>query len=144
MLRYLFASHEHIDREQLRRTIEEVIAPTAGEFVVTEYERIVEEGRKKGLRQGLEKGRVEGRVEGGGMVLLALLDAKLGPVTEEVRTRVNGATPAELTTWAARILTAATLADVFDAPAAPPADARPAATPRKSPSTPRRSSRPRR
>ena len=26
LLRYLFASHEHIDRERLRRTIEEVIA----------------------------------------------------------------------------------------------------------------------
>ncbi len=45
LLRYLFASHERIDRERLRRTIEEVIAPTAGEFVVTEYDRIVEEGR---------------------------------------------------------------------------------------------------
>ena len=130
LLRYLFASHERIDRERLRRTIEEVIAPTAGEFVVTEYDRIVEEGRRKG----------------GGMVLVALLEAKLGPVTEDVRTRVNAATPAELTAWATRVLTAATLADVFDAPAAPPAEARPPATraARRSPSAAGRSNRSRR
>ncbi len=60
------------------------------------------------------------------MVLLAQIEAKLGPVTEDVRTRVNAATPAEQIAWATRILTAATLADVFDAPAAAPAVGPPA------------------
>ena len=113
LVRYLLATHERLDRERLRRTIERAVQPSAGEFVVTEYDRLVEQGRRKGLRQGRAA------------LLLTLLDAKLGPLTSAVEARVKAATPAELTAWATRILTATTLAEVFDAPAAAPPEARP-------------------
>ncbi len=139
LVRYLLASHERIDRERLRRTIERTVEPSAGEVVVTEYDRLVEQGRRKGLRQGIERGRAA--------LLLTMLEAKLGPLTGAVEARVKAATPAELTAWATRILTAGTLADVFDAPAAPPPDTHQPAprSARVPPSAPRRStkSRPR-
>ena len=53
--------------------------------------------------------------------MLELLTAKFGPISENDSARVHAASPAEVSTWATRVLTVTTLADVFaPVPPAPP------------------------
>jgi len=101
LLRYLLATHEHIDRSKLRRVVAEALHPHAGEEVVTVYEQLVEEGKKKG--------RAEGRAD----LLLDQLAARFGPVAAEIRARVEKASATDLTAWGRRVLTAVTLEDVL-------------------------------
>ena len=113
---------------------------------MTEYDRLVEQGRRKGLRQGRIQGMERGRVQGVAEVLLDQMEARVGPVPDDVKARVQAASFAELKAWALRALTATTLADVFDTPTAPPPDPQQPAprAPRQSPSPPHRTTRPRR
>ena len=60
-----------------------------------------------------ELGRREGRREGGADVVLRLLERKFGPLSAWVKKRVNSADAAQLLVWADRILTAATLDEIF-------------------------------
>jgi hypothetical protein len=55
------------------------------------------------------EGRLEGKVEGARLVLLAQLELKFGALPESVRERVGNATESELSTWAARVLSAKSL-----------------------------------
>ena len=86
---------------------------------MTVYEQLIEEGRKKGVCQGIEKGIEKGRAQGQAELLIALLEAKFGPVAESVQVRVKAAELGELTAWGTRVLTAKTIAEVLDASAAP-------------------------
>jgi len=55
----------------------------------------------------------EGEKRGEAKALLRQLQAKFGPPTPEITTRVQGAEPAQLEVWLTRILTAATSDEVF-------------------------------
>jgi hypothetical protein len=55
----------------------------------------VELGKKEGLEKGMEKGREEGREEGSRQVLLRLLGARFGPLSEDVKRRVEAIGSAE-------------------------------------------------
>lgn len=59
------------------------------------------------------KGLAKGRVEGEARILLRQLAFKFGPVDTATRERVASATPDDLATWAERLLSAVTLAEVF-------------------------------
>jgi hypothetical protein len=63
-----------------------------------------------GLRKAWNKGRMRGIAE----ILQRLLTTKFGPLPPAVAARVASASHAELANWAARVLSAATLDDVFD------------------------------
>ena len=109
-LRYILATHEHIDRTALREAVNEAVSPRAEDAVVTMYEQLIEEGRQKGLAQGLQKGRAE--------VLLQLLAEKFGRVPAAAREQVRGAEPTVLMQWTKNVLTARTLeAALAEAPA---------------------------
>jgi predicted transposase/invertase (TIGR01784 family) len=71
----------------------------------------LEQGREQGLEQGLERGRREALAA----MLLAQLQLKLGSVPADVEARLRQASLDELTRWGTRVLTAATLDDVFAA-----------------------------
>lgn len=106
LLRYILATHEQLDRKKFQHAVGQAINKRAGEKVVTVYEQLVEEGRVKG--------RAEGRTE----LLLEQLAIKFGPLPPAVTARVKQADVTEVTTWAARMLTAATLAETLESPPA--------------------------
>lgn len=60
-----------------------------------------------------DEGKVEGKVEGEANVLLKQLGYRFGPLSNAIRARVAAATVAELDAWVERVLTAATLDEVF-------------------------------
>lgn len=95
-LRYILATHEHIDRSALRATVSEAIGRKAEDDVVTVYEQLVSEGERNAL--------------------LKQLAVKFGRLSSDVEARVRGASTGELAAWLTNILTVTSLDDVFTAP----------------------------
>lgn len=73
-----------------------------------------EEGRDEGRQEGREEGREEGRREGRVEMLRVMLMAKFGVIDPKLEARIGDASPELLDRYLARILTAATIAAVFD------------------------------
>jgi len=70
---------------------------------VTSFERLAKE---EGVQKGLQQGQVE--------LLIRQLTHRFGPLPDEVRPRLERATPAEIATLADHILEANSLDQVFD------------------------------
>ena len=71
---------------------------------------------RKYFSEGKLEGKAEGTIAGEALLLLKLLRFKGFPVTPALQARVEGCHDvAQLDLWAQRVLTAASLADVFDA-----------------------------
>ena len=68
---------------------------------------------KRYLSQGRTEGRAEGRSEAEFRILSRLLTLKFGALDEATSARLRGASSAELECWTERILSAASLDDVF-------------------------------
>jgi predicted transposase/invertase (TIGR01784 family) len=64
-------------------------------------------------RMHLAASHAEGKVEGEAKVLLKQLGYRFGPLSNAIRARVEAATVAQLDAWVERVLTAATLDEVF-------------------------------
>ncbi len=60
------------------------------------------------------KWRMEGRKEGEAILLLRLAERKFGPLAPRVQRRIDGAGAEQLLEWGERLLTARSLAEVFD------------------------------
>jgi predicted transposase YdaD len=79
-----------------------------------------DEATQKGLQQGLEKGREEGREEGllkgEAKILSKQLRLRFGPLPPETVERLAQATEIELEAWGEAILSAPSLAAVFETP----------------------------
>lgn len=63
--------------------------------------------------EGEAKGRAEGEAKGRAEILGMLLKLRFGPPSTATRARLAAATSAQLDTWAARVLTATSLDEVF-------------------------------
>lgn len=59
------------------------------------------------------EGEAKGRIEGQAALLLKQLTLRFGPPSEATRARVTAASPAQLETWAERVLDASSLHDVL-------------------------------
>ncbi len=70
-------------------------------------------GRNAGLREGKARGRKEGLREGQQRLIAQLLEAKFGPLSAEMLAELQNGTQEALDTWAKRLLTAASLDEVF-------------------------------
>ncbi len=70
---------------------------------ITSFERLAKE---EGVQKGLQQGQVE--------LLIRQLTHRFGPLPDEVRPRLERATPAEIATLADHILEADSLDQVFD------------------------------
>uniref|UniRef100_UPI003D0E2443 DUF4351 domain-containing protein n=1 Tax=Haliangium sp. TaxID=2663208 RepID=UPI003D0E2443 len=75
-------------------------------------QRTLDEGRKEGIKEGRKEGIKEGQQE----LLLKLLTLKFGQLAEGVEQRVLAADAAALDRWAAQVLVADSLDDVFAEP----------------------------
>jgi hypothetical protein len=81
------------------------------------YEKIKDEGRKEGRKEGREEGRKEGREEGRKEgreeLLLRLLAQRFGKLPAKVVARIHAADSAQLDRWGERVISAATLEEIF-------------------------------
>jgi HEPN domain-containing protein len=71
------------------------------------------EGRQEGLREGETIGEERGRMEGHRHLITRLLETRFGPLPEDKMFRLQSGTAEELDAWAERLLTAASLDEVF-------------------------------
>ena len=81
-------------------------------------ERVIEwteEWKRQGMENGLAQGLEKGRQEGEAALVLRLLERRFGTLDENLRSRVKAADADILLQWGERILTAATLEEVFKA-----------------------------
>lgn len=58
------------------------------------------------IAQGIEQGLQKGRQQGEAAILLRLLESRFGPLSDQVRSRVNGADGATILQWSERIFAA--------------------------------------
>jgi hypothetical protein len=123
LLRYLLATHGRFSVKKIGNLLDKAAGPKAREAIVTVLDDIE--------RRGRAQGRAQGRVQGRAQMLLELLTIRFGAVPPEVNARVMAADEATLSRWAARVLTAPTLANVLD-------EARAGASPVRRPSASKR------
>lgn len=99
VLRYILeVNDEHLDPEELKVVLEREIGPEAKETIVTVAQRYIEQGFQQGERA----------------VLLRLVRHRFGKaVDDHVEERIAKASVEQIDTWAVRMLTAATLAELF-------------------------------
>jgi predicted transposase YdaD len=71
------------------------------------------EGRKEGRSEGQAQGLAKGLAQGEAALLLRQLELKFGPVDETVQAQVRKASSTRRLAWAGRLLTAASLSEVF-------------------------------
>jgi predicted transposase YdaD len=76
-------------------------------------EKLKREGILEGEARGRAEGRAEGEARGRAETVLLLLGKRFGPTPAAAVERIRSATIAELDRWAARILDATTLGEVF-------------------------------
>lgn len=84
------------------------------EDVMGIWQQRIEEGVARGREVGREEGREVGREEGRSSVLLALLSARFGTIPPETEGRVRDADAVTVARWALRVLSAQSLAEVFE------------------------------
>jgi predicted transposase YdaD len=137
-MRYILEVNSHLQPEALQALMEREIGPQAKDIVVTAGQQLIEQGRQEGRLEGRQEGRQEGRLEGRqegrqegrlegrqeGRVegflsgerasLLRLLRRRFGnEVDAHVEQRVATAWLEQIEIWTDRVLSAATLAQIF-------------------------------
>ena len=125
MLCYVLQVSEHVEREDLKALLGREIGPEIEEAIVTAGQLLIEQGRQQGLEQGREKGRQQGREEVRQQgreegrqrlqeVLLQLLRQRFGgQVDSNVEKRIEAASIEQVETWTRRVLSAASLGELF-------------------------------
>ncbi len=103
--RYILAINDLRRPEDLVRQLLRAAGPDAKEEMVSVADWLEERGRLRGLDQG--------RLEGQRSLLLKQLSRRFGPLPEAASARIQGAEAPQIETWAERVLTAATLAEVL-------------------------------
>jgi Putative transposase, YhgA-like/Domain of unknown function (DUF4351) len=73
-----------------------------------------QEGREQGRQEGRQEGREQGRQEGEAAVLLRQLQRKFGSLSPEILESVRHADAGQLLDWADRVVTAATIEEIFN------------------------------
>ena len=71
------------------------------------------EGRAEGLRIGLQQGLEQGLRKGEAELLKRQLEHKFGPLSDELRRRIDEADAKQLLLWGERVLTAERVEEVF-------------------------------
>jgi predicted transposase YdaD len=106
VMRYILEANEHVRPEALQALLEREIGPQAKDTIVTAGQQLIEQGR--------QEGRQEGRQQGFQEVLLRQLRQRFGDqVDTQVEQRIVTASVEQVETWSMRVLSAATLAELF-------------------------------
>ena len=78
------------------------------------YQIYFSEGEAKGRAEGEAKGEAKGR----GATLIRLLERRFGPLSPDLVSRVEAASPEELDAWTDQVLDASSLEEMFGAESA--------------------------
>ena len=114
VLCYVLQVSEHVERDALKALLAREIGPETEEAIVTAGQLLIEQGRQQGREEGRQQGREEGRQQGIQEMLLQLLRQRFGgQVDSHVEQRIAGASLEQVETWTRRVLSAATLGDLF-------------------------------
>ena len=101
-MRYILEVNEHIRPEALQALLVRDIGPEAKDIIVTAGQELIEQGRKEGRQQGIQA------------LLLRLLRQRFGDeVPPYVEQQIATASIEQIEAWSVRVLSAATLAEVF-------------------------------
>lgn len=104
-------------RRDVKRWVCEVLLPTRMPGVTVDDVQKLEEVGPMLTENTLDysaKWRMQGRKEGEALLLLRLAERKFGPLAPAVRRRIRSANAEQLLAWGDRLLTARSLAEVFD------------------------------
>jgi predicted transposase/invertase (TIGR01784 family) len=114
LLLYILEVHERATPDALQSLLERELGPRAKESVMTAAQRLREEGRQEGRLEGRQEGRQEGRLEGSRTLLLRVIQQRFGTKLEPtMEQRLRNATLEQVEAWSSRVLTAASLAELF-------------------------------
>lgn len=110
LVRYAMLANMRVKRQDLVEVLVPIVGKQAGEVVMTEGERLIQQGVKRGRAEG----RVEGRAEGRAEALLALLHARGIRVPKSRRAAVLACTEIpQLDRWLVKAASATSLREVF-------------------------------
>jgi hypothetical protein len=105
VLCYVLQVSEHVEREALKALLAREIGPETKEAIVTAGQLLIEQGR--------EEGRQEGRQSLQALLLDLLRQRFGGQVDAQVEQRIGAASMEQVETWTRRVLSAATLGELF-------------------------------
>jgi predicted transposase YdaD len=106
-LRYAALAAEPATLQDLARKLEPILGTGVREVAMTEGERLIEQGWRKGLVEGEARGRAAERIKAQAEALLSVLAARDLAVSSDLRTRIEACTdPATLARWIERAATA--------------------------------------
>jgi predicted transposase/invertase (TIGR01784 family) len=119
VLCYILRVSEHVERDELKALLAHQIGPETEEAIVTAGQLLIDQGFQDGFQQGeragFQQGERAGFQQGERATLLLLLRHRFGnQVDKHVEERVATASIERIETWTIRVLSAATLADLFD------------------------------
>jgi predicted transposase/invertase (TIGR01784 family) len=102
VMRYILLVNDHVEIEELQAFLEHVAGPDAKDAIMTAGERLIQQGEERGIQMG-ERG-----------MLLRVLRQRFGTqVDAEAERRLATASADQIDRWAERVLSAATLAELF-------------------------------
>ena len=122
VMRYILEVNEHVGAEALQELLEREVGPEAKDAIVTTGQQLIQQGVEKGIQQGIEKGIEkgiqqgieQGRQQGMRELLLRLMRQRFGDVIDaHVEQRLATASNERIEAWSLRVLSAATLAELF-------------------------------
>jgi hypothetical protein len=114
VMRYILEVNEHVEPEELQRLLERDLGPEAKDAIMTAGQRLIEQGRQQGIEQGRQQGIEQGRQQGVQDMLLRQLRQRFGrEVDAHVTQRIATASFEQIEGWSTRVLSAATLAELF-------------------------------
>jgi hypothetical protein len=103
--RYLIEVSDHLTNKGLSRVLRSAVGDRSNEVMMTIGEKLI----ARGERRGREKGREEATRD----LLLEMLTERFGDLPPALSEKVAAAPTTDLRRWARRLLTAATLGEVF-------------------------------
>jgi hypothetical protein len=109
-VRYALLANQRTTIQDLESVLVPMLGEAAREVVMTEGERLIQQGELRGLEKGEAKGRAEGRTAS----VLAFLSARGMKVSEDQRKRIESCSDIPtLDRWIVRAATAPTIDEVF-------------------------------
>ncbi|MDO4233198.1 MAG: DUF4351 domain-containing protein, partial [Lautropia sp.] len=99
---------EDNEREEFERNYQ-TESRNMGGIVSRAIEQGMQAGRMEGLQEGLQTGRFEGQTE----MLTRQLQRRFGPLSSEIKARLQAGTSEDLTRWADNFVDAKRIEDVF-------------------------------
>lgn len=116
LIRYALLAHHRTTMQNLSDALVPILGEGGREVVMTEGERLIEQGKTEGRAEGRAEGRVEGHTEGRAASVLAVLNARGMNPAEHQREQIMACTDIPtLDRWIVRAATAASVDAVFAA-----------------------------